>query len=276
MKRLFHSIGAVMIGALASLGDLLGERLFAYQVRSGLIATLDQIPGAADFAKYRVTNPDSSEVIRQRLYDYQCYPAGGQAQFSFFTLPQGQGITSTNGAVVATAKTASDTNMTNAGTLPSGMEYLIESIEVYFKPGTSDVANTFVPANITTPATGALSIPAISGLDDTDLVYNTGLLTFNVLNKVQLQETPLRSFPPKTWMVNDVALATAVGGAPLTAMSANSYAAGRAYYLEPPVSLQPTVNFGVTITYPAAQALPSTFVGRIGVVFDGYLRRASQ
>ncbi len=239
---------------------------------------MDQIPGAADFQKYRVTNPNSSEVIRQRLYDYQLYPAAGQAQFSFMTLPQGQGVTSTPGAVVGTNKLISDTNMTTAGSLPSGMEYMIESIEVYFKAGSSAAANTFIPSPITTNVTGNLAAAPIGSLNDVDLVYNTGLLTLNVLNKVQLQETPLRSFPPKTWMGVDAALATATTVAATNTIlaTASVYPTGRAYYLEPPISIQSTVNFGVTITYPAAQALPSTFNGRIGVVFDGYLRRASQ
>jgi len=46
--------------------------------------------------------------------------------------------------------------------------------------------------------------------------------------------------------------------------------------LNPPLSLQPAVNFSVTIDYPALRPLPSGFNGRIGVVFNGYLKRATQ
>jgi hypothetical protein len=232
------------------------------------------MPSIADFQRYRVTDPNQSEVVRQRLYDYQLYPAAGQSQFSFFTAPQGSGKTSTPGAVAGSPKSLSDTNMTGAGILPSGMEYLIESVEVYFFPGSVSTADTYTPAKVTTDATGALLAAAISANNDVQQFYGEGLLTFNVLNKVNVRETPLRAFPPKTWMETDAALATT--NSTLSLAVGQTRPMGRAYYLEPPVSLQPAVNFAVTIDYPAARALPSTFNARMGVVFDGYLKRAAQ
>lgn len=234
----------------------------------------NKIPTGADFAKYRVTDQNQSEVIRQRLFDYQLYPLAGLQEFTFFSQGVGQGVTSTNGAAVGSGKTRADTNMQLNGQLPSGMEYLIESIEVDFTPGTSATANTFIPAGPTTAATAVLAAAPVSAVMDMNLVYNTGLLTFTVLNKQQLQETPLRSFPPKTWMQYDSSLATT--NATLSLAVSKGSVQGRPYYLEPPISLQPASSFTVSIATPGAQALPSGFNGRLGVIFDGYLRRAAQ
>lgn len=230
------------------------------------------IPDANDFQKYRVTNPNSSEVIRQRLYDFQLYPAAGQQEFTFFNQGQGNGVTSTNGAVVGSQKSASDTNMQLGGQLPSGVEYLVETVEVWFTPGSSAAANTFIPAKFTTNATGVLAAAPISALNDTELFYDTGLLEWVVMQKPYLTETPLKVFPPRVWFEVDAALATTAAELAI----AHARVGGRPYYLEPQISLQPATNWSLKIKYPAAQATPSTFNGRVGIVLDGYLRRASQ
>ena len=160
------------------------------------------------------------------------------------------------------------------GQLPSGMEYLIESIEVSFEPGNVVTANTFSPSLLTTSATGVLLDDAVSAINDIKTIYKTGLLRMKVLSKPQLDETPLGSFPPKTWIEMSGFAATTAAATSLWA--ANAFPTGRPYYMEPPISLQPAVNFTVTVEYPAVQALPSGNTGRIGVIFDGYLRRSSQ
>src|SRR5512144_3455378 len=106
------------------------------------------MPSAADFNARRVTNPDQSEVYRQRLYDYQLYATAGVTQLTFFSNPVGQGLTSAPGATAGTPKTYADTNLNVSNTLPSGMAFLIESIEVPFWAGSVSTANTFTPANI--------------------------------------------------------------------------------------------------------------------------------
>ena len=42
------------------------------------------------------------------------------------------------------------------------------------------------------------------------------------------------------------------------------------------MTLQPAVNFDVTLRWPALVATPSGFNGRVGIILDGYLMRASQ
>jgi hypothetical protein len=233
-----------------------------------------QVPNAADFARYRVTNPDQSEVIRQRLYDFQLYPLAGVQQLTFFSQPPGQGITTAAGAVVGSAKNLWDTNLEIPNTLPSGKMFLVESVEVLFYPGSSAAANTFVTAlvaNFNAVAADA----AVASFNDINTVYHSGLLEFNVLSKNYLRETPLIVFPPKTGLDGTAALATNAAATGITSVNGIRNQ-GRAYYMEPPVVLQPAVNFEIVVRWPAAVPLPSGFNGRIGVALDGYLMRASQ
>lgn len=238
---------------------------------------MDRIPTAADFNSRRVTNPGQAEVVRQRFYDYQLYPAAGAAQLTFFSQPIGQGVTTAIGAVVGTGKTQWDTNLELPNTLPSGKQFMVESIEVLFFPGAVATANTYTPAQFGAfNATASVAnVQVIGGANDVMSFYQSGLLEFNVLSKNYLRETPLIAFPPKAHFdfsgdVSTNAAATGVSGFAL------AKAAGRPYYIDPEITLQPAVNFEVLIRYPAAVALPSGFNGRVGVIFDGFFQRASQ
>jgi hypothetical protein len=235
---------------------------------------MERIPTAADFNSRRVTNPSQSEVVRQRLYDYQLYPTAGATQFAFFQQPIGQGITSAVGGTVGSGKTQWDTNMELGGTLPSGKAFLIESIEVFFMPGSVSTANTYTP--IKPLEFNATASATVGGqLADVNQIYQSGMLELNILSKNYLRETPLIAFPPKTQFNLDVGIAS---NSATTAVNVaeNMRAAGRPYYIDPTIALQPAVNFEVLIRFPAAVATPSGFNGRIGVILDGYFMRASQ
>jgi hypothetical protein len=235
---------------------------------------MERIPTAADFNSRRVTNPSQSEVVRQRLYDYQLYPTAGQTQFSFFQQPIGQGITSAVGGTVGAGKTQWDTNMELGGTLPSGKAFLIESIEVLFIPGSVSTANTYTP--IKPLEFNATASATVGGqLADVNQIYQAGMLELNILSKNYLRETPLLAFPPKTQFNLDVGISS---NSATTAVNVaeNMRAAGRPYYIDPTIALQPAVNFEVLIRFPSAVATPSGFNGRIGVILDGYFMRASQ
>ena len=232
-------------------------------------------PTADDFQKYRVTNPAQSEVIRQRLYDFLLYPAAGQSQFTFFSQPAGAGITSAAGAVAGTSKTQSDTNLEVPNTLPSGKTFMIESIEVLFWPGSVNTANTYTKALLADFSTVAADA-AVGAFNDVDTILQSGLLELNVLSKNYIRDTPLQAFPPKAYIATDGAAVASNAAATGIAAIGRANALGRPYYLEPPVVLQAAVNFEVLIKYPSGVATPSGFNGRIGVVLDGYMMRASQ
>lgn len=238
---------------------------------------MDRIPTAADFDSRRVTNPMQSEVIRQRFYDYLIYPAAGVAQLTFFSQPIGQGITSALGAVVGTGKTQADTNLELPNTLPSGKEFMIESIEVAFFPGSVATANTYTPQNLANfnAVASVAAVSAIAGANDVNTFYQAGIFELNVLSKNYLRETPPICFPPKAWFDLNIAIST---NSATTALVGSGYAkaGGRPYYVEPEITLQPAVNFEALLRYPAAVPLPSGFNARVGVIFDGYFRRATQ
>lgn len=228
----------------------------------------------SDFSAYRVTNPDQSEVVRGRLYDYQIYPAAGVAQLSFFAAAIGQGITSALGAVVGSPKTKFDTNLQVPNTLPSGKAFRIETIEIVFFPGLSATANTYTPAVPNTFAAAAAA-GQLTQHADVETFYQAGLCKLAVLDKVYVEETPAICFPPQTGINTTGGIAT--NSATTAALGfQKSKAAGNVYALDPYITLQPAVNFGFVIEYPAAVAMPSGFNGRVGVILDGHFIRASQ
>jgi hypothetical protein len=122
-------------------------------------------------------------------------------------------------------------------------------------------------------ATAAAAVSA--QLADVNSFYQSGMLELNILSKNYLRETPMIAFPPKSNFNLDVGYASNSATAALNG-AVNMRAAGRPYYLEPTIALQPAVNFEVVIRYPAAVATPSGFNARVGVILDGYFMRASQ
>jgi hypothetical protein len=235
---------------------------------------MDKFPSAADFNARRVTNPAQSEVVRQRFYDYQLYPTAGATQFTFFSQPIGQGLTSAVGGVAGSPKTLWDTNLELPNTLPSGKAFMIESIEVLFFPGSVSTANTYTVASpVLFNATAAAAVAAQAA--DVNTIYQSGMLELNILSKNYLRETPVLAFPPKANFTLDAAIASNSATTAEVGL-VNMRASGRPYYISPEIALQPAVNFEVTIRYPAVVATPSGFNGRIGVILDGYFMRASQ
>ena len=221
MEFLILSLIAVAFGAVASIG----AAFFDFRT---LVS--QAVPGPSDFARYRVTNPDQSEVIRQRLYDYNLYPTAGLTQLNFFSQPIGAGITTALGGVVGTTKTRWDTNMNLANQLPSGAAFKIESIEVLFLPGSASTANTYTPqllANFDAVAADA----AVAAANDVNTFYQSGLLELNILQKTYLTETPLIAFPPKVGFGGSSALTSNAAATGITSVLAVS-AQGRPYDLQ--------------------------------------------
>lgn len=226
------------------------------------------------FATYEVTRPDFAGVVRQTLHDSALYPTAGQTQLRLFSTPIGQGITTALGGTAGAVKTENDTNMQMGSTLPNGMKFLAESIEILFLPGSVSTANTYTPATIAIfNATAALAVAA--ALNDVNTFYQSGRLVFRVLDKVYTDEQPLMLFPPKA--MTDLSAAIASNSATTAEVGAVlAKAVGRPYYLEPKVTLLPAVNFSLTLNWPAAVATPSGFNGRVVGRFDGLLMRAVQ
>jgi hypothetical protein len=120
-------------------------------------------------------------------------------------------------------------------------------------------------------ATAAATVAAAA--NDVNTFYQSGMLELNILSKNYLRETPLLSFPPKANYNLDAAVASNSATTAEVALL-QARAAGRPYYIDPSISLQPAVNFEVVIKWPAAVTL--SFNSRVGVILDGYFMRASQ
>lgn len=232
------------------------------------------MPTVQDFQWARVTNPGQSEIIRQTLYDTLLYAGAGVQTLTFFQTPIGQGVTTALGGTANTPKTKSDTNMVMAGNLPSGQEFLAESVEVTFYPGSVSTANTFTVDNLTFFLAAASAVPTAQ-VDDVNAFYQSGRLEFNILSKNYLTEQPLMRFPPKAYL--EVFGAIASNSATTSEVGfVAAHACGRPYYLEPNIDLQPAMNFDVSLIWPGLVAMPSGFNARVGVILDGYMLRASQ
>ena len=145
------------------------------------------IPDLNQLQTYSVNRKGEYEGVRQTLYDFQTYAAAGQSQLQFFQVPLGQA-----------GKTIEQTNMDQAGALPTPKYFLVESIEIYFYPA----------ANIS-----ALQNDVLANLVDTDYsndvqaVARAGALTYFIGSKNYLQEAPLNRFPPKTCLKTEGAYA---------------------------------------------------------------------
>lgn len=235
---------------------------------------MPNVPTVETFERFRVTNPQVSEIVWQPLYDYQLHPGAGAQQLTFFSLPQGQGITTALGATVGNPKTEHDTNMTLPGQLPSGMAFLLERIEVSFLPGSVSTANTYTPATFTFFA--AVAAATVGGaMNDVNTFYQGGVLELNVLSKNYLRLAPLLHFGSSARF--DLSAAVASNSATTAEVGAGmARVANDGYSLESPISLQSSVNFNVTLRWPAVVALPSGFNGRAGVILRGWTYRAGQ
>jgi hypothetical protein len=213
------------------------------------------IQSIADLTKYAVNRKDQMEVVRQGLYDFQTYTAAGTAgQILFFQVPQGQGTP---------AKTFADTNMTTAGTLAAPQRFLVQAIELYFYPGPNPSL-----------ATGAGAIDNF--VNDVYLFYKaTASARLFIGSKIYLEEAPPLRFPPFTKLTGFAAShdqsATAASQFQRTSYMT---ATGRPYIVDPPVLLEPTQNFSMSLNYPAAQAVSAN--ARVGFVLGGLLVRNSQ
>jgi hypothetical protein len=231
-------------------------------------------PSAEDMERGRNTNPNQSEIIRQSLYDFNLYPTAGSTLLAHFSQQIGQGFTTALGGTAGTAKTKFDTNLQLPNTLPSGKAVQVQSIEVFFFPGSVSTANTYTPA---TPGQflAAAAATVLGQMNDVNSFYQSGGLEFNVLDKNYVFETPLSQFPPQTSIGQDATVST---NSATTAEVASLFgrALGRPYVFLMPFTLLPAQNFSVNLLWPAAVVTPSGFNARVGVKLDGFTQRASQ
>lgn len=206
----------------------------------------------ADLQQYAVNRKDQVEVVRQSLYDFQTYSTTGATQFTFFAIPQGQ-----------SSKTKADTNMSIAGSLPAGQRFAVQAIQVWFFPGVN-------------PSAAGAAAGIDNFVNDVWAFYKaTAFLDFFIGSKSYITEAPVMRFPPSGRLEGFAGMSDAsTAGANLFARTSYASAGGRSFVVDPPVLLESTQNFNVTINYPTAVTVSAN--ARVGVVLDGVLIRNSQ
>lgn len=187
----------------------------------------------------RVLNPNMQDIIYEPLYDTLTYPAAGASELAFFQEGIGR-----NG------KTIVQTNMETNGTIPTGQNFIITGVELWFVPAA--LSNT---AAVTKLA------------DDVRTFTQNGALVLNVSSKDYIRQAPLGSFPPSSHVEVDAA----------TTVAANNIQ--QAYNVGQPfnilnLTLSSNVNFKATLY--SLPALPSTQAGKIIMKLNGFKYRNVQ
>lgn len=279
MKKLFSLIPALLAWAFACVKTGAYNILMRLGQRTGAVAFVgpfapDMFPTFEDFNRYRIQNANTLQIVRASLYDTVLYPTAGATSISMFVDAIGAGQSVHPGAAAGVKKNKFDTNMVSSGTLPRFTSFVVESIELYFTPGSISTANLFA---LVAPGKfiAAAAVTQVQDLNDINVFYNSGFLSFDISSGNILTEAPLRKFPPKADLGIDGGLSS---NSATTAITSALYgtAKGRPYDLQPLVTLQETASFALSVNWPNALATPSGFNGQIRCVLDGYSVRATQ
>lgn len=230
-------------------------------------------PSLQDMLGYSVNRPGQWERIKQGLYDTNIYATAGSTSINYFALPIGQGVSASPGAAGGT-KTIQDTNMTLAGQIPAGQNYLVQTIEVDVTGGSTATANQFAVVGPIAFAAAASAATVFAAVNDVNAIYRTGALTLTIGSKIYAQEGPLSKFPPQQRMrvQGAVASTSATVGQTLVSLAV---AEGKPYHIDP-LRLENGQNFSVVLNWPVVVATPSGFNASVRVTLDGYLFRQSQ
>lgn len=217
-------------------------------------------------ASHQAFLSNQRDVIWNPLYDYQVYTgASGHTQLTFFKQQIGQGTTSAPGATGV--KTLSDTNLVTSGALPANNEFYCTGIEVLFIPGIQ-------------VGRGAVALADVGEyVDDVWTISKSGVLDLQIQNRSYVTDGPLGLFPETTRL----GLSASIGltfdsdeqGVETVEEVAYATFSGEGYAITP-VYIVANQSFSVSLSWAAAQVLPSGQNARIGVRLNGYLIRNAQ
>lgn len=190
------------------------------------------------FATMRDDEPYN--VIDQPLYDSFRMPAAATSTVSFFQIPKGQPGTA---FAAAGNKTLADTNLTNAGLLPSPQRFLIQAI-------------AFVTGISVT-------------LADMRLLLNGAVFELTIGTKPFLQ-CPLNFIPGGAGVLNSGSAAAA------TEVLNHGFPAPQAIkVLTEPIPIDKMENFGATVSWPVA-AITLAVATPVQLFLHGTLYRSIQ
>lgn len=204
------------------------------------------VPYSVARRQFATSNPTEKAAFVQPLYDRLTYDKAGQTQLSFFATQVGQG-----------GKTFEDTNLTLAGQLPKGQEFLGLALEFDVIPNQKNVvASTADPAL------------AQNYINDVAAIINSGWVEINILDKNWLRDAPISKFPPASRLVANGALALDKSTA-ANSLQIQVAAAGGSQYLLSGLWLDSSTSFNVTLNWGTAVALPSNLDAKVRCTLKG-------
>ena len=192
-------------------------------------------------------NPAEKNKVRFGfVHDTAIYAAAGQDQLVLFSVPEGGQLNDNS-----RAKTAEDTNLQAAGTLPANQAMLVKGIQLLFTPS-SAVGHAEDDATATAAKLLANDVAAF---------YHHGLLSIGLKGVEVLKDGPLVMFPPQSRLNGAVAFANSDTNNNRTIELV--HAEGNAYPLEPFTWMGGEV-LQVKLLWPNGKvALPSGLTGRV-------------
>lgn len=196
---------------------------------------------------YRTQRAELPEDLWQPLYDRANYAAAGQSQLAFFTIPRGQSATliSPTGTAAAKTKTFRDTNMDNAGVVPTKL-YKFVGVSVGY------IHN---------------SLTAATNSDDRAKIRDNSVLHFRVVDK-DILYLPLTCIPE----INPVvAVSTTANATSITAFAPGGGLASAMYRFPLAITLNPFENFLLTIDFDGTQTVSNTL--DVQMILHSFMRR---
>lgn len=209
-----------------------------------------------EFARFRTQMREQPEDLSQYLYDRVNYPAGGANELSFFSVPLGGSATLIRAGVAAAVnKTRRDTNLEQAGVLPT-KAFRIEGFGLHYVPLQQAIAAAATP-----------SIP-----DDVQRMVNGGYLELRLVDKPYLYAPlPIIADPGVLRaMVATTATATTIvaGAGPGTGALRDGL------WFRVPLTVDPYQNFSVTLRWDGVVVVTQTF--DLLLFMFGLMRRPGQ
>lgn len=204
--------------------------------------------------RYATQRPYSPEDLAQPLYDRINYPAAGATELRCFTQPLGSVVTLNQAGVALATKTKSyrDTNMDNAGVVPT-KRYTFTGLSINYVP----LQQTYTAAN--TAAIG----------DDILRLMNGGYIEFRIVDKPLLY-VPLNLIPssnPINSISTTVNASTTMGTGALAAIPFPMFK------FAIPITLNPYENFSFIIRFDGTVTITQST--DIQVVLHAFMRRPS-
>lgn len=225
---------------------------------------------AASQLQAHAVGTGDTDVVWWPLFDSISYPSAGLGQFSFYSNPIGQGVSSTPGVGAGIVKSIYDTNLQIGNQLTSGNEFFMIGSESNLMPG---VSNAALPLAVLPGRQNQASTSVGAFANDIWSVGQGGIKTLTVgTDRKYFQDGPLAVFPPSQRLAGFTAISGDSTSAGLGTEVTYATWSGELYTMIP-VYIQANQNFTIVVSFAAIIPTPSGAVARLVDRMRGYLIR---